>query len=74
MNETTFTNSIEFSEYIETICKDSGNYIDTIINLAEENYIDLLEIKPLIHPTLKAKIQAEAIERGIMRSLGALDF
>lgn len=69
-----FSDSLDFSEYIETICRDTGNYIDTVIQYAADNYIDLEEIKPLIHPTLKARIHAEAIDRGIMKSLGTLDF
>lgn len=67
------TSSVEFSEHIERICKD-GNYIETIIEFCDENFIDLLDIKTLIHPTLKEKIRNEAIESGLLLSLGKLDF
>lgn len=67
------TNSVEFSEFIEKTTID-GNYIDTIIEYCKENYIDLEDIKSLIHPTLKEKIRAEAMHTGLMKSLGTLEF
>lgn len=67
------TNSVEFSEFIEKTTID-GNYIDTIIDYCRENYIDLEDIKSLIHPTLKEKIRAEAMKVGLMKSLGTLEF
>lgn len=67
------TNPIEFSEHIESICVD-GNYIDTIIKFCQENYVDLEDLKTLVHPTLKEKIKADAIRSGLLKSLGSLDF
>lgn len=69
-----FSNSLEFSEYIENLCKDSGNYIDAVIQYCAEHFIDLEEIKPMIHVTLKEKIRAEAIDQNMMKSLGQLEF
>ena len=68
------TNSIEFSEYIENKCKNTGNYIDTVIEYCSKLYISLEDVKPFIHPTLKEKIKAEAISSNLMKSLGQLDF
>ena len=69
-----FTNSHEFSEYIENLCKDNGNYIDAVIDYCTEHFIDLEDIKPMIHITLKEKIRAEAIQQNLMKSLGQLEF
>ncbi len=70
-----FDNSQDFSDYIETYCKNTSiGYIDAIIEYCKDNFIDIEDMKALVHPVMKEKIRAEAIELGMIKEIGNLDF
>jgi hypothetical protein len=70
-----FSNSNQFSEYVERIHIDENiPYIDIICDYCKENYIGFEDIKVLVHPTLKEKIKKEAIDQKLMKEIGTLSF
>jgi hypothetical protein len=65
----------DFSMFIENYCKDNNvTYMDAIIDYCDDNYIDIEDIKPLIHPVIKEKLRTEFINMGMLESFGTLEF
>lgn len=51
----------------ETVYKSGIPYMDAILKLCEDNGIDPEDIGKFVTPTIKDKVQAEAIELNLMK-------
>lgn len=70
-----FTNSTQFSQHIEKLSMQNKQpLIDTLLEYCDDNDIGAQSLKTLVNQQLKDKIQNEAIERGLMRSIPELLF
>lgn len=65
---TKFPEPVSFSYAIEIFLKDNKcvSYVDAIIKYCSINNIDIEDIIELIGPTLKAKLESEAAEYGVL--------
>lgn len=62
MYETEFLTKSKFSKMVETtVIKFKLSYIDAIVHLCEQNNIEMEDVGKFINPTLKEKIEAEAM-------------
>lgn len=62
MHETEFLTKSKFSKMVETtVIKFRLSYIDAIVHLCEQNNIEMEDVGKFINPTLKEKIEAEAM-------------
>lgn len=58
----------QLSITIERLAKDTGSYIDAIIEFANMNHIEEFEeIVNLLHPTLYDKVKTEFIEKNYFK-------
>ena len=63
-----FNSAAEFSEYItEVVYMRDISYMDAVIEFCEENMIDIENIKPIVHPTLKEALYAEAVTNNMIK-------
>ena len=68
-----FRSPTEFSLYIEErVSKERLGYMDAIIDYCYHNSVDIENIRNLVTPSLKEKIQLEAEESNMMRPKGKL--
>ena len=62
MRDAKFLTKAKFSKLVEvTSVQTKMSYMDTIIHLCEKNNIDLEDARKFISPTLKGKLEAEAM-------------
>ena len=62
-----FMNSTQFSIHIEELAiKKNLTLLEAIILFCEENYIDVIEVVPLIGPTLRDKLQQNYQDLGLL--------
>jgi len=62
MTDAKFLTKAKFSKLVEiTSLQTKMSYMDTIIHLCEKNNIDLEDARKFISPTLKGKLEAEAM-------------
>lgn len=62
MHETEFLTKSKFSKMVETtVIKFRLSYIDAIVHLCEQNNIEMEDVGKFINPTLKEKVEAEAM-------------
>lgn len=62
MTDAMFLTKAKFSKLVEiTSLQTKMSYMDTIIHLCEKNNIDLEDARKFISPTLKGKLEAEAM-------------
>ena len=62
MTEEIFLTKVKFSKLVEeTALHDNMTYMDAIIHLCEKNNIDLEDARKFVSPTLKGKLEAEAM-------------
>lgn len=62
-----FMNSSQFSIHIEELAiKKNLTLLEAIILFCEENYIDVIEVVPLISPTLRDKLQQNYQDLGLL--------
>lgn len=60
-------NSSQFSIHIEELAiKKNLTLLEAIILFCEENYIDVIEVVPLISPTLRDKLQQNYQDLGLL--------
>lgn len=60
-------NSTQFSIHIEELAiKKNLTLLEAIILFCEENYIDVIEVVPLIGPTLRDKLQQNYQDLGLL--------
>lgn len=63
-----FMTQRKFSENAESISrKKKMSYIDAVLHVCEEQNIDPYDIKNLISPSLKSKIEAEAMNLRLIK-------
>ena len=60
--EKTFLTKSEFAKQIETTVQShKSSYMDAVIHLCEKHEVELEEVKKIISPIIKNKIEAEAM-------------
>ena len=70
-----FLNKQKFSKLIEdTVQSDRLSYMDAIINVCEEHFIDIEDVRKFISTSIKDKIEAEARELNYLPKLNSLPF
>jgi hypothetical protein len=63
MSETPFMTKKKFSEMVEVcVHRKRMSYMDAIIYLCEENKLEVEDSKKYINPSIKSKLEAEAME------------
>ena len=64
-----------FSEMVENFVKEKRMpYMDAIIAVCEERDIDPIDIKTLVSPSVKAKVEAEAMNLNLLPKGNELPF
>ena len=73
MHETEFLTKSKFSKMVETtVIKFRLSYIDAIVHLCEQNNIEMEDVGKFINPTLKEKIEAEAMRLNFLPKSNSL--
>lgn len=68
-----FRSPTEFSLYVEErVSSEKIGYMDAILDYCYQNDVDIDGIANLITPSLKEKIELEAVEANIMKRRGQL--
>jgi hypothetical protein len=63
-----------FTALIEKVVREEKmSYIEAILHLCEEREIDPLDIGKLITPSIKAKVEAEAMKQNLLPKSNSLD-
>ncbi|ATV46415.1 hypothetical protein [Lake Baikal phage Baikal-20-5m-C28] len=65
-----------FSELIERLVKEkrSTSYLDTILDVCKERMIDPEDIAKLLNNPIKAKLEAEGMNLGLLKKKNELQF
>lgn len=75
MLETEFLTKSTFSKLVERAVIDNRlSYIDAIVHLCEEKGIEIDDVNKFVNPTLKEKIEAEAMRLNFLPKQNALPF
>lgn len=56
------------------VSEERMSYMEAVLNICEERQIDPLDIGKLIGPTIKAKIEAEAMSANLLPKSNMLSF
>ena len=74
MIEETFLNKARFSKLVESeVIQKSIGYMDAILLLCDKNNIDPEDVKKFISPTIKSKLEAEAMSLNFLPKTNSLD-
>ena len=74
MIEETFLNKARFSKLVESeVIQKSIGYMDAILLLCDQNNIDPEDVKKFISPTIKSKLEAEAMSLNFLPKTNSLD-
>jgi len=72
--EETFLNKARFSKLVESeVIQKSIGYMDAILLLCDQNNIDPEDVKKFISPTIKSKLEAEAMSLNFLPKTNSLD-
>ena len=70
-----FLTKSEFAKLIEkTVKSHRSSYMDAIIWLCEDNNVELEDVKKLISPIIKTKLEAEAMNLNFLPRQNSLPF
>lgn len=65
----------KFSEMVEVMVKENKmDYMDAILAVCDERDIDPIDIKSLVSPSVKAKVEAEAMNLNLLPKGNELPF
>ena len=56
------------------VAKEHMTYMEAVLHVCEERQIDPLDIGKLVSPTIKAKIEAEAMSSNLLPKSNSLSF
>lgn len=74
MIEETFLNKARFSKLVESeVIQKSIGYMDAILLLCDQNNIDPEDVKKFISPTIKSKLEAEAMSLNFLPKTNSID-
>jgi len=72
--EETFLNKARFSKLVESeVIQKSIGYMDAILLLCDQNNIDPEDVKKFISPTIKSKLEAEAMSLNFLPKTNSID-
>lgn len=61
-NDKQFLTKSKFAKLVESVVlKDKLSYMDAVIHLCDQHEVELEEVRKFISPTIKQKIEAEAM-------------
>ncbi len=64
-----FNSALEFSEHIiASVYRNDSSYMEEVIGFCQTNDIDIENIKPIVHQTLKESLYAEAVKGNMIKS------
>lgn len=71
----TFENSASFSMYIEQLVRDKTGltHMDAVLMYCKENFVEPEDIKKLINKSLRAKIEIDMQNDGLLPRTATLD-
>lgn len=74
MIEESFLNKARFSKLVENeVIQKSIGYMEAILLLCDQNNIDPEDVRKFISPTIKSKLEAEAMSLNFLPKTNSLD-
>ena len=72
--EDNFLTKSKFAKLVEsTVIELKVSYMEAVLHLCEQNDIEPEDVKKFISPTIKGKIEAEAMQLNFLPKLNTLD-